>query len=76
MFPRSGANPTLTRAAVLAIRLHSRWLTRALRTGRFPRIPTRRLYPDGSGGFAELLADPAGRAWTERWWREALCDDD
>lgn len=54
-----------------ARREHSHWLTCAMADpGRYwRRIPIRRV---DKGGFAALTADPAGRAWTERWWRKAI----
>ncbi len=56
--------------AAFARRLHSSWLTRAIRAGvKMPRIPTR-LVRDG--GFAEVVSTPEGRAWADRWWAEAL----
>ena len=49
---------------------HSRWLTRAVESGReYPRIPVR---PVATGGFARLLARPNGMELAARWWERAL----
>ena len=54
------------------IRLHSGWLSRALRAGRtHPRIPVRRVR---DGGFAAMMASPTGRAVARWWWQRALED--
>jgi hypothetical protein len=59
--------------AEFARRLTSAWLTRALRAGAgLPRIPTRRVAEDWSGGYSSIVATPEGRAWADRWWAEAL----
>jgi len=56
--------------AEFARRMHSLWLTRALRAGsNVPRIPTR-LVRDG--GFSAIAATAEGREWADRWWEEAL----
>lgn len=56
--------------AEFARRMHSTWLTKALKAGvRMPRIPTR-LVRDG--GFSSLVSTPEGREWADRWWEEAL----
>lgn len=53
-----------------ARRIHSEWLTLALRGERpLPRIPVRRV---DEGGWEELLGQPNGRRICERWWRIAL----
>jgi hypothetical protein len=53
-----------------ARRLHSLWLTKALRVGvSMPRIPTRLVR---EGGFDTVVNTPAGREWADRWWNEAL----
>lgn len=57
-------------------RLHSSWLTRAMRRGsRVPRIPTRRV---SEGGFDAVLSTPEGREWAEEFWSAALgeCDEE
>ena len=57
-------------AGELARREHSRWLTRALRSGRaYPRIPVRRV-DDGGYGFLARRTDGPARA--QRWWSRAL----
>jgi hypothetical protein len=56
--------------AEFARRVHSVWLTRALRVGaKVPRIPTR-LVRDG--GFSTLCSTQEGRKWADQWWEEAL----
>ncbi|MBX3385344.1 MAG: hypothetical protein KF768_02100 [Phycisphaeraceae bacterium] len=51
-------------------RLHSRWLTRAMRVGFVaPRIPTRRV---DEGGFDPVMRTAEGRAWAAEWWDRAL----
>ena len=53
-------------------RLHSAWLTRAIRSGGgrgLPRIPVRRV---SEGGFVPLMSTFEGREWAEGWWDEAL----
>jgi hypothetical protein len=56
--------------AEFARRMHSLWLTRALRAGvTMPRIPTR-LVRDG--GFSSVTNTAEGREWADRWWEEAL----
>jgi len=53
-------------------RLHSAWLTRAVRRGggrHLPRIPVRVV---SNGGFAPLMSTFEGREWAEAWWEEAL----
>jgi len=55
-------------------RVHERWLERALRApDRVPRIPVRRV---ADGGFARLLARPAGRLAAARWWDRVLSSDE
>lgn len=50
--------------------VHSRWLTRALATGReYPRIPVRLV---SEGGWSDLARTPEGRAFAEHWWADAL----
>jgi len=52
------------------IREHASWLSKALRgPSRYPEIPTR---PVRDGGFAGLMAHPAGRGLAEQWWDSAL----
>ncbi len=53
-----------------ARRVHSAWLTRAVREGRaYPRIPTRRV---DLGGFDALMRREGGPKIAERWWTIAL----
>ena len=53
-----------------ARRLHSCWLTEALRGHRAaPRIPTRRV---ADGGFDEIMTTGRGRTWAMSWWTEAF----
>jgi len=53
-----------------ARRLHSAWLTEALRSGKsVPRIPVR---PVDSGGFDRASASTIRRAHHQRWWSLAL----
>jgi hypothetical protein len=53
-----------------ARRIHSQWLTTALRSNlAYPRIPLRRA---DEGGWDDLLAKPRGREVADRWWRRAL----
>ncbi len=60
--------------AALARRVHSLWLTRALRVGaKLPRIPTRLVR---EGGFSPLVSTPEGREWADLWWEEALQTQD
>lgn len=59
-----------------ARRLHSAWLTRAIRRGGgrgLPRIPARRV---SDGGYGPLVATTEGREWAEAWWADALALDD
>lgn len=63
-------------AAERARRVHSTWLTRALRGGgnaHIPRIPVRRV---SEGGFDPLLSTVEGREWAEAWWAETLVHED
>lgn len=66
-----GRRNRLETLAERARREHSHWLTCAMADpGRYwRRIPIRRV---DRGGFSALTGDPAGRAWTERWWRKAI----
>ena len=50
---------------------HSVWLTKALGGGfgALPSIPRRRV---ADGGFASLMATPAGRQWAASWWGDAF----
>jgi hypothetical protein len=51
-------------------RVHERWLSQAMRRPEsVPRIPVRRV---ADGGFARMMARPAGRRAIERWWRRVL----
>ncbi len=60
--------------ALLARRMHSRWLTQAIRAGsKVPRIPVRRV---DEGGFDREMATPEGREWASAWWDEALSRPD
>lgn len=60
----------LLTAGELARRVHSQWLTAALRSRKpYPRIPVR---PVAAGGFSELLEHPHGRRIAEAWWDSAL----
>ncbi len=61
----------LVTAGERARRLHSAWLTAAVRdrSGVLPRIPTRRT---DRGGFDPILESPGGRQWADGWWRDAL----
>jgi hypothetical protein len=53
-----------------ARRLHSRWLTRALKGERiYPRIPLRRV---DDGGYGKMMQRPSGRAHADLWWAIAL----
>jgi len=68
------AFPLATRLVLIgerARRLHSSWLTSALRDtgGSLPRIPTRRV---DEGGFDPIVRRPEGREWADRWWGEAF----
>lgn len=58
------------RRANLALRIHERWLDRALGSGReYPHIPLRAV---SEGGFTPLVSTPHGRAWADAWWTDAL----
>jgi hypothetical protein len=62
----------LRSAAERARRLHSEWLTRALRRGGgagVPRIPVRAV---SEGGFAPVMGTAEGREWAEGWWSLTL----
>lgn len=61
----------LEEAGARARRLHSLWLSRALRRGSrpVPRIPTKLV---SEGGFAATMATEEGRRWAEQWWDDAL----
>lgn len=48
---------------------HSAFLSWALRQGRLPRIPRRRV---SYGGFGSLMKRPGARAAVAHWWRRAL----
>lgn len=55
-----------------ARRMHSAWLTRAIRHGGgqgLPRIPVRRV---SEGGYGPLMATVKGREWAEQWWGDTL----
>jgi hypothetical protein len=53
-----------------ARRLHSSWLSRAIRREKsYPRIPIRRV---DQGGFDALMGTSYGRACAEAWWMMAL----
>lgn len=70
MFWRFSRKDELVSAGEAARRVHSAWLTRALRSRRpFPRIPTK---PVEHGGFAELMATPEGPSVARGWWETAL----
>ena len=65
---------TATRVLLLgerARRMHSAWLTSAMRdrSSALPRIPTRRV---DEGGFDPILQSPGGREWAEQWWGDAF----
>lgn len=69
-FERANNHWDALTAGERARRLHSHWLTEALRSGKeMPRIPLRRVE---DGGWEDLLAKPKGRDAAERWWRRAL----
>lgn len=60
--------------ASLMRRVHSSWLSRAMRRGsRVPRIPTR---PVSEGGFTPVLDTPEGKQWAEEFWSVALGETD
>jgi hypothetical protein len=68
MFWRS--SPGDNRRASIFRRMHERWLTRALSSGRaYPRLPIRRV---DQGGFDAVRREPAARARADRWWELAL----
>ncbi len=51
-------------------RVHSEWLSAALKRGARPaRIPTRRV---SEGGWTALMMTAEGRAWAEEFWQGAL----
>lgn len=56
-------------------RAHAAWLSRALHTKRSAsfRIPIRRVE---AGGFDDLIATHAGRAWADQWWTNAMQESD
>lgn len=68
-----GDDDLSVRAAIMR-RVHSRWLSRAMRAGYVaPRIPTRRV---DEGGYEPVMASPEGRAWAAEWWDRALASPD
>lgn len=76
MFRRLFFDDFATRAE-MARRLTSAWLTRAVRTGvRLPRIPTRKVAEDWSGGYSSIVATREGREWADRWWAQALAESE
>jgi len=59
-----------TPLAIRMIRIHSLWLTRALRRRiRAPRIPVRKV---ADGGFTSLMSTHSGRRRAADWWETAL----
>lgn len=51
-------------------RVHSEWLTGAMKHGkRPPRIPVRKV---SEGGWSAMMETEAGRAWAEEFWQGAL----
>lgn len=60
----------LEERGAIARRLHSLWLTRAVRSDRvYPKIPVR---PVQEGGFSHLSRTPEGRVLCDGWWYAAL----
>jgi len=58
----------------IARNIHSRWLTKAMRSGsRTPRIPTRMV---SRGGFDAEMSNQRGRKWAEEWWNDVLSRPD
>ena len=53
--------------------VHEQWLTWAMhKPAEVPRIPTRRVKPDGSGGYDRLRQREGGPSLAKAWWDEAL----
>ncbi len=53
--------------------LHETWLTWAMdKPAEVPRIPTRRVHPNGGGGYDRLRSRPGGQGIARAWWDEAL----
>lgn len=60
----------LLTAGEVARRVHSVWLTDAMRSTRsYPRIP---LKPVAAGGFSELMSSSDGPRVARDWWDSAL----
>ena len=67
------SRPGLPDPAALFRRIHERWLTRAMQSGKpYPRIPIRRVDELGRGGFDDVRTRPEARARADRWWSLAL----
>lgn len=71
MFRRLLALDDFEARGALMRRLHSLWLTRAMKHGSrsVPRIPTRLV---SEGGFAPIMATREGREWAESFWNDTL----
>lgn len=71
VMPRNSRDPFhIPSRGEIARRVHSEWLTWALRAeDRMPRIPRQAVR---DGGYEAMLRTDRGRRVCERWWRRAL----